>query len=50
MSTGNMAANWRQSNDVIAPGWCKSEHPLPKYDVISIFKMAVASHVVFVLE
>ena len=21
MSTGNMAANWRQANDVIAPGW-----------------------------
>jgi len=21
MSTNNMAANWRQANDVIAPGW-----------------------------
>ena len=23
MSTNNMAASWRQANDVIAPGWCK---------------------------
>ena len=24
MSTSNMAASWRQANDVIAPGWAQT--------------------------
>ena len=34
MSTNNMAASWRQANDVIAPGWFTSQ--IIKY-IISVY-------------
>ena len=32
MSTSNMAASWRQANDVIAPGCCDRQNPFEKFD------------------
>jgi len=33
MSTSNMAASWRQANDVIAPGWLEGLECYKAYDI-----------------
>ena len=34
MSTSNMAASWRQANDVIAPGWDRQTlHDVLRYTI-----------------